>query len=845
MTESASHQPRASHAKTIAFADVLSHELGTLRAPDSPTRPIIGAALSGGGIRSAAFSLGLLQALGARDLFRKIDYLSTVSGGGYTGSSLVAAMTRNNGAFPFGDPNTNSALASATDISDNEMVRGLRNRCRYLMPNGAFDLVISLSIIARGLMVNVVFVLFFVLLAAIATLAIYPDISSLPAPDATKMFAGYFRLTKIALPLLGGWLVIWALWRSIMPLGAKSQRRSDPGSLSARFTAIVLVLVAAIAAAELQVLILYKLSSVSTGSSGGGAFDHVWAWLSRTATALMVGTGAFAVFWRWLVGFLRDASKDSTYGAMIKTAIGKAVLFVLAAALPALIYICYLMLTQVQLKQRATPLVACISDLQIFRMIVAFATFLVLLVWWNWNFGPPQNSLCDGGWWRSLGRRDNPKEPIWRVVAVIVSSLAVIGTTTHYADTMIDDYSQYLGHNQVLPLYVLTALFCACLLGLFSANANSLNRLYRDRLDEAFELGRLQRYHGGEHEAVRTGQTLKLSELNRSGSEGGRFRPYPIINTAMNMEGSTIQGHRSADFFMFTPDYVGSRCTGYVATKDYEKPGGEPRIDLATATAISGAAVSSLMGRAGVPILGPTLALLNIRLGYWAHNPRFVAPERQKSRIRDWKIFYLLAEIFGRPSENSNQIYLTDGGHIENTGVYELLKRRCELIIVADAEADPAMSFASLVDVERFARIDLGVRFDLPFQAMADSAIGRKVAVKAGIRPTPACGEWNHGAIGRIFYPDGKVGYILYVKAAMTGDEPSYVLDYERRYPRFPHEPTSDQFFTEEQFEAYRALGFHSLCSMLDNLDGTERAATVLQEILRRLTDPVEPKIHA
>jgi hypothetical protein len=373
--------------------------------------------------------------------------------------------------------------------------------------------------------------------------------------------------------------------------------------------------------------------------------------------------------------------------------------------------------------------------------------------------------------------------------------------------------------------------------GLFSANANSLNRLYRDRLDEAFELGNVKRYEGGRKQmALHTEQGLKLSDLNRPNVQSTRFRPYPIINAAMNMEGSSTEGHRSADFFIFTPDHIGCNSTGYVNTRLFEQErGGEPSLDLATATAISGAAVSSQMGQVGIPILAPTLALLNIRLGYWARNPSFFARGEFASRIRDWKIFYLFAEMFGRPSERNNKVYLTDGGHIDNLGVYQLLKRKCDVIIVVDAEADPAMTFGSLVDVERFARIDMGIRIELPFPLTAEAVSKRKAALKAGEHPTPRCGDWNHAVVGRILYPGRKDGLLLYIKAAVTGDEASYVLDYERRFPSFPHESTGDQFFTEEQFESYRALGFHAMDAGLRQTDGSDLWTNTLIEIRKKL----------
>src|SRR5262249_11508801 len=60
---------------------------------------------------------------------------------------------------------------------------------------------------------------------------------------------------------------------------------------------------------------------------------------------------------------------------------------------------------------------------------------------------------------------------------------------------------------------------------------------------------------------------------------------------------------------------------------------------------------------------------------------------------------------------------------------------------------------------------------------------------------------------------NNNTGLLLYVKTTLTGDENDYVLDYKRRNFTFPHETTLDQFFGEEQFEAYRALGFHTVNS--------------------------------
>jgi hypothetical protein len=80
--------------------------------------------------------------------------------------------------------------------------------------------------------------------------------------------------------------------------------------------------------------------------------------------------------------------------------------------------------------------------------------------------------------------------------------------------------------------------------------------------------------------------------------------------------------------------------------------------------------------------------------------------------------------------------------------------------------------------------------------------------------PVVGCGP--HVAVGCIDYGAGKSGWLVYVKSSLSGDENDYIRDYARRFPRFPHETTGDQFFSEEQFEVYRALGFHAMYGFLE-----------------------------
>jgi hypothetical protein len=179
--------------------------------------------------------------------------------------------------------------------------------------------------------------------------------------------------------------------------------------------------------------------------------------------------------------------------------------------------------------------------------------------------------------------------------------------------------------------------------------------------------------------------------------------------------------------------------------------------------------------------------------------------------VIDIRSFLLFKEAFGWITEKSPKVLLTDGGHIENLGVYSLLKRRCKVIIAIDAEADPAMGFGAFLTLERYARIDLGTIIDLPWQAIrdcnlaADKAFDKTDADGSAIPPSLG----PHCAAGDIHYGPNEMGILLYVKASLSGDEDDYILDYKRRYRAFPHETTGDQFFGEEQLEAYRALGFH------------------------------------
>jgi len=119
---------------------------------DEKTISAVGLALSGGGIRSSAICLGVLQALNHRDLIKRIDYLSTVSGGGYIGSSLTASISQT-GKFAFGAALPADA-AHASEIRDTRAVGHIRNYSNYLIPAGTRDVLTGIAIVVRGLIAN-------------------------------------------------------------------------------------------------------------------------------------------------------------------------------------------------------------------------------------------------------------------------------------------------------------------------------------------------------------------------------------------------------------------------------------------------------------------------------------------------------------------------------------------------------------------------------------------------------------------------------------------------------------------------------------------------------------------
>ena len=192
---------------------------------------------------------------------------------------------------------------------------------------------------------------------------------------------------------------------------------------------------------------------------------------------------------------------------------------------------------------------------------------------------------------------------------------------------------------------------------------------------------------------------------------------FHVINIALNVVESKRLAwqERKAEPFTVSALHCGSAYKGFRPTKDYGGP--EGGISLGTAMAISGAAVSPNMGYYSSPSIALLLALFNVRLGWWLGNP---GPEGEKSYQTEGPSFAvkpLIEEAFGQTTDDRPYVYLSDGGHFEDLGLYEMVRRRCRFIIVVDAGGDPHFQFADLGNAVRKISIDLGVRIrfeDLP-----------------------------------------------------------------------------------------------------------------------------------
>ena len=303
--------------------------------------------------------------------------------------------------------------------------------------------------------------------------------------------------------------------------------------------------------------------------------------------------------------------------------------------------------------------------------------------------------------------------------------------------------------------------------------------------------------------------------------KGGRATgspPMHVVNVTLNLVagGNLAWQQRKAESMTITPLHAGSAFVGYrpttpstipkgISSRDTRLYGGDTGITLGTAVTISGAAASPNAGSHSSPAITFLMTFFNARLGAWLGNPGRAGATTFDRGAPLQNIKPILDEMFGLTTDISPYVYLSDGGHFENLGLYEMVLRRCRFIVVSDAGCDPTATFDDLGNAVRKIRVDLGI----PIEFLDG------VHIFARDSTLPEGDEGSYWAVGRIKYsavdsgsgePETD-GLLLYLKPAIYGREPSDITQYSRTADTFPHESTSDQFFSESQFESYRALG--------------------------------------
>jgi hypothetical protein len=392
--------------------------------------------------------------------------------------------------------------------------------------------------------------------------------------------------------------------------------------------------------------------------------------------------------------------------------------------------------------------------------------------------------------------------------------------------------------KDVSPSKLALWLFCLVLVTALltcrvDINEFSMHLLYRNRLVRCYlgasrpEARRPNRFTGFDPEDDLP--LASLCNLRPFGPEELPYEgPYPILNAALNLTHGERLGwqERKAESFFFSPGYCGfyfqeehpTRPPGLISPKllgdsfqetpRYAYP--DEGIYVGTAMGISGAAASPNMGYHTSPPVAFLMTVFNVRLGWWLGNPRRETWQRSGPRIG---LLYLLAELFALTDDRSRYVYLSDGGHFENLGLYELVRRGCRYIILCDADADREFAFGDLGNAIRKCRTDFGVDIDL--HANDICPIGKRKYSR------------SHGAVGTIYYPDGSRGMLIYVKPSIKEDDPQDVLSYRSKHSDFPHQSTVDQWFDESQFESYRALGRHIMEAALANLGTPAHVVTL------------------
>jgi hypothetical protein len=346
----------------------------------------------------------------------------------------------------------------------------------------------------------------------------------------------------------------------------------------------------------------------------------------------------------------------------------------------------------------------------------------------------------------------------------------------------------------------------ALLMGLVvNINRFSLHGLYRNRLVRAYLGASNPKRMPDPFTGFDPADNLRMHKLR---PPSGSQRLLPLINVTLNIlrDGKLAWQERKAESFSITPYYSGNFHAGYRNSETYGGLGG---ISLGTAVTISGAAANPHMGYCSSPALAFVMSLFNVRLGAWLGNTNSNGDSCCHLPGPRQALAPMLGELFGFTTPDFKYVNLSDGGHFDNLGLYEVVLRRCRYIFVSDAGCDPDSKFGDLGNAIRKIRIDFGI----PIKFEKEIEIYPNSEAKRGLYCATA--RIDYGEVDK----GTPAGRLFYIKPTMRGrgehPVPYDVYSYNKEVGVFPHESTADQWFSESQFESYRMLGFHTLEQIL------------------------------
>lgn len=766
---------------------------GLSDGPDLTTQQLHGLALSGGGIRSASFSLGVMQALAYNRWLAEIDYLSTVSGGGYIGSSLTWALNSDPESFglsadqfPFasfpmsGESRDKLERTPLADRVDNRKTRWsgrllnfLRQNAKYLNPGAGLNLFTlvwvalrgaALGLLVYGALITLLFFLAFQshLLQEVCIWTFLPKVLRQNWFLLAALLGFVFCALTVPLYSLLTYLYQWIFKEKAYAL----RRIYEKGAGWALPFLVALLLL--------------------------GSVPLAHDWVDAQGKTKTVNAGEFKVS-----GNLASTGELSFNGTMnTQTIIGQSKA---TAPTPPCPSSCPETpppdpnSTWEHIKKELTALWTGLGAILI-GLLSAIIAFL------------------------KTGSIKTGRVPLGLVVSVAVAAL-LFGVTL-FAYTVASGIAAAIGCSTLPGWFFLAFSLLITLLFAFLTNINhiSIHRYYRDRLMETFM---------PDLNNVLSGHYAKAAESSRANKEPLHTMddgPYHIVNANVVLVSSDKPKFRvrGGDNFILTPEYCGSYATGWRATENFMGGG----MTLASAMAISGAALNPSAGCGGEgitrsPVLSVLMGLLNFRLGYWAPNPRHTSNWRGLKNPN----FLLpgLWEILFRFCLNEKRLFLqlSDGGHFENLGLYELVRRKLKLIIVCDGGADPQFTFSDLANAMEKIRTDFGALImitDSDLQAL----IPRK-ADQDDDSSAVRCAQKPY-LVATIKYADNTRGTLIYLTTTFFKGLSADLYGYKKENPAFPDESTGDQFFDEKQFEAYRELGFQAAWKMMMDQDVVKRA---------------------